>query len=70
MHDGRFNSLEEVVEHYNSGIQPSPSLDITLENTRMTGLMLTAQDKLDLVAFLKTLTDESLSSDTRYSSPF
>ncbi len=69
MHDGRFNSLEQVVEHYNSGIQPSPSLDVTLANTRMTGLMLTAQDKLDLVAFLKTLTDESLSSDTRYSSP-
>lgn len=70
MHDGRFTNLEEVVEHYNSGIQASSSLDVTLENTRATGLMLSNQDKTDLVAFLKTLTDPDLVSDLRYSSPF
>lgn len=70
MHDGRFATLEEVVEHYDNGIHPSSTLDITLENTRATGLMLTAQDKEDLVAFLKTFTDEVMISDPRYSSPF
>ena len=70
MHDGRFATLEEVVEHYDSGIHPSSTLDITLENTRATGLMLTEQDKEDLVAFLKTFTDEVMVSDPRYSSPF
>ena len=70
MHDGRFNTLEEVVEHYNSGLHASSTLDITLENTRATGLMLTQQDKDDLVAFLKTFTDDDLMTDERYSTPF
>ena len=70
MHDGRFNTLEEVVEHYNSGIKPSPSLDPALDNTRATGLMLSAQDKADLVAFLKTLTDDDLLTNPEYSNPF
>ena len=69
MHDGRFQTLEEVVEHYNSGIKPSPSLDPALENTRATGLFLNAQDKADLVAFLKTLTDTDLMTNPEYSDP-
>lgn len=70
MHDGRFATLEEVVEHYDNGIHASSTLDITLENTRATGLMLSEQDKKDLVAFLKTLTDEKLLTDPKYASPF
>jgi cytochrome c peroxidase len=70
MHDGRFSTLEEVVEHYNSGIKASSTLDITLENTRASGLMLTAQDKVDLIAFLKTFTDEDLLTEPKYASPF
>lgn len=70
MHDGRFGTLEEVVEHYDHGLQASSSIDVTLENTRVTGLMLTQQDKDDLVAFLKTLTDEDLINDPAYSTPF
>ncbi len=70
MHDGRFNTLEEVVEHYDNGLHASSTLDVTLENTRSSGLMLTAQDKADLVAFLKTLTDEEMLTDPRYSDPF
>ena len=69
MHDGRFNTLEEVVEHYNSGIKPSPSLDPALANTMGTGLFLDAQDKADLVAFLKTLTDTDLMTNPDYSDP-
>ncbi len=70
MHDGRFQTLEEVVEHYNSGIHASSTVDVTLENTRGTGLMLDDQDKADLVAFLKTLTDQDLLSNPAYASPF
>lgn len=59
MHDGRFATLEEVVEHYNSGVQPSPTLDPNLAKHPRLGLDLTAADKQALVAFLRTLTDES-----------
>ncbi|MEO6130328.1 MAG: cytochrome c peroxidase [Saprospiraceae bacterium] len=70
MHDGRFKSLEDVIDHYDHNIKPSTSLDPVLEERRETGLHLSAQDKSDLVAFLKTLTDQQLLSDARYSSPF
>lgn len=70
MHDGRFQTLEEVVDHYDNGIKKSGSLDPALLATTNTGLRLTAQDKADLVAFLKTLTDNSLATNPSYSSPF
>ncbi|MDX5404319.1 MAG: cytochrome-c peroxidase [Bacteroidota bacterium] len=73
MHDGRFTTLEEVVEHYNSGVNDVPGLPPGLRDPN-TGLPkrlnLTAQQKMDLVAFLQTLTDEALSSDVRFSDPF
>ncbi len=70
MHDGRFQTLEEVVEHYNSGIKASSTLDPAIENTREKGLLLDDQDKKDLVAFLKTLTDDNLALNEEYSDPF
>lgn len=70
MHDGRFNTLEEVVQHYNEGIQISTSLDPALAATAETGLMLEEQDVADLVAFLKTLTDPGLAENAEYKSPF
>ena len=70
MHDGRFNTLEEVVDHYNAHIESSSTLAIELENTRGTGLMLDSQEKADLVAFLKTFTDQSLITNPAYRSPF
>lgn len=56
MHDGRFASLMEVIEHYNFGGHPSPSLD-PLMKLQGIGLSLSPQDKVDLVAFLETLSD-------------
>ena len=70
MHDGRFNTLEEVIDHYNEGLHASSTLDPALAATMSTGLMLTAQDKQDLINFLHTLTDEQLAQETDYSSPF
>lgn len=58
MHDGRFNTLEEVIEHYNSGLQDSrtlhPKLKIKVDEG---GLQLTEEQKKQLLAFLKTMTD-------------
>ena len=71
MHDGRFSTLEEVVEHYNTGVKRSPTLELPLMqfNIRPGGLGLSAQDKTDLVAFLRTLTDTELTSDPAFSKP-
>ncbi|MEX1188579.1 MAG: cytochrome c peroxidase [Bacteroidia bacterium] len=69
MHDGRFATLEEVVEHYNSGGTPSATIDPLMKHVG-TGLNLTAQEKVDLIAFLRTMTDEDFISDPRFSSPF
>jgi cytochrome c peroxidase len=57
MHDGRFATLEEVVEHYSSGVQRSATLDPNLAKHPAKGLNFSAADKAALVAFLKTLTD-------------
>lgn len=74
MHDGRFNTLEEVVEHYNSGIVDHPNLDFRLKDpfTQATPkrLHLTDAQKQALVAFLNTLTDEEFVADSRFSDPF
>lgn len=67
MHDGRFSTLSEVVEHYNSGVKKSPHLDpIMTKAGKKNGLGLSAQEKADLVAFLKTLADSSFVQDTAY----
>ncbi len=59
MHDGRFNTLEEVVEHYSSGVHRSETLDPNLAKHPEKGLNLSATDKAALVAFLKALTEET-----------
>ena len=72
MHDGRFATLEKVVEHYNSGVQAHPNLDRILKdpagNPRR--MNLTQAEKNALVAFLKTLTDEKFVADEKFSNPF
>lgn len=60
MHDGRFSSLEEVVEHYNSQVVRGPYLDPNLSKHPSSGLQLTEEEKAALVAFLKTLTEDRL----------
>ena len=70
MHDGRFQTLEQVIDHYNSGIQESATTDPTVLGTKDTGLFLTPQDKVDLVNFLKTLTDEVFVNEPAYQTPF
>jgi cytochrome c peroxidase len=74
MHDGRFATLEAVVEHYNSGIQMHPNLHPLLTQplnpNQPRRLNLSQQEKAALVAFLHTLTDEQFTQETRFSDPF
>lgn len=65
MHDGRFTTLEQVVDHYNSGGFPADN-----KNPFIRKLGLTPQQKLDLLAFLHTLTDTSFTKNQNYASPF
>lgn len=73
MHDGRFSTLEDVLDHYSQGIQPSKELDWRLRD-QQTGeplrMNIPTQDKKDIIAFLKTLTDEEVLTHPRFSSPF
>ena len=72
MHDGRFATLEQVVEHYNSGIRAHPNLSNPLKNPNGTPVRLnfTSAQKSALIAFLKTLTDNSIATEVRWSNPF
>jgi cytochrome c peroxidase len=72
MHDGRFESLEEVIEHYSSGIQNHPNLAPPLRDENGDPIMynFTDSEKSALVAFLNTLTDQAMLNDEKYSNPF
>ena len=78
MHDGRFATLEEVVEFYNSGVVNHPNLSPPLRLPPGPGgqpgpplrLNLTGAEKAALVAFLKTLTDTNLATNPKYTDPF
>lgn len=71
MHDGRFQTLEEVIDFYNKPTRPSATIDpIMTKPNHLAGLQLSVQDKKDLVAFLKCLTDSTFINDKSLSSPF
>ncbi len=66
MHDGRFKTLEDVIEHYSAGIKQHPNLDGRLRRP----LNFDTRQKASLVAFLKTLSDHQFISDPKYADPF
>jgi cytochrome c peroxidase len=66
MHDGRFATLEEVIDHYSKGIKQHPNLDRRLRRP----MNLDTRQKAALVAFLKTLSDRQFITDPRFSDPF
>ncbi len=79
MHDGRFKTLEDVIEHYNNNVVNHPNLSTLLSQLGETDseedavpirLNLTEDEKKALVAFLKTFTDESFIRDPKFSNPF
>lgn len=62
MHDGRIETLDEVLEHYNSGIQTYKTLDPSLEN----GIALSIDERAKIIFFLNTLTDREFTSDPKF----
>ena len=72
MHDGRFQTLEQVIAFYDSGVQNNPGLDPRLRGPggQPLRLNLSAAERAALVAFLGTLTDNTFLTDGRFSNPF
>jgi cytochrome c peroxidase len=72
MHDGRFTSLNQVIDFFDAGVQPNPDLDPRLKATDGTPkrLGLTSDQKAALVAFLRTLTDSTFLTSPRFANPF
>lgn len=67
MHDGRFGSLKSVLNFYATGVQETQNLDPILKNENGTiGIALNEQEKENIIAFLKTLTDEEFITDKRF----
>jgi len=66
MHDGRFTTLEAVIDHYSKDVKAHPNLDRRL---RRRGNFSDSQ-KAALVAFLKTLSDRNFITDPKFSDPF
>lgn len=72
MHDGRFKTLDEVLEHYSHNIENNKNLSFQLRDNKQEPkrLEFTAEEKADLIAFLNTMTDQDLISNPKYASPF
>jgi cytochrome c peroxidase len=69
MHDGRFATLDEVIEHYSSGIHQSSTIDPLIEFASQGGVQLDAQEKDLLKKFLLTLTDHNFVNNPDFQDP-
>jgi cytochrome c peroxidase len=69
MHDGRFQSLDEVIDHYSHNIQMSPTIDPLIEFANQGGVQLDQFEKDLIKAFLLTLTDESFINNPDFQEP-
>jgi cytochrome c peroxidase len=65
MHDGRFPTLDALIEHYSSGGMAHPNRDVRIQPLRFT-----TSEKAAVIAFLKTLTDPTFLADPKFSDPF
>ncbi|MGJ8665531.1 MAG: cytochrome-c peroxidase [Patiriisocius sp.] len=69
MHDGRFETLDEVINHYSEGLVFSETIDPLMKTVAQGGVQLTEEDKADLKAFLLSLSDPSLANNPDYQRP-
>jgi cytochrome c peroxidase len=69
MHDGRFKTLEEVIDFYSQGIIWSPYVHPLMHHAFDGGIHLTPSDKADLIAFIKTLRDDTFLTNPAYGAP-
>ncbi len=70
MHDGRFKTIDEVIEFYSNGVHPCANIDPKMEFASHHGAHFTPQEKKQIIAFLRTLTDSAFISDPSFSDPF
>ncbi len=70
MHDGRFKTLEEVINFYSEGLQKSANIDSKMEFAHRGGAKLTSDEKRKIIAYLLTLSDSSFISNPEFSNPF
>lgn len=70
MHDGRFATLAQVLDHYDGGMKESGSLEKNFLGNDRPGIPLSPLEKAQLLAFLNTLTDSSLVTNPAFASPF
>lgn len=72
MHDGRFETLEDVIHHYSEGIEENPNLDARLRQPdgKPLRMHISEQETQALIAFLNTLTDNGMLTDEKFSNPF
>jgi cytochrome c peroxidase len=70
MHDGRFKTLEEVLDFYSTGVHMCANIDSKMEYAYQGGIRLSGQEKKDIIAFLNMLTDSAFTGDPEFSSPF
>ena len=69
MHDGRFATLEEVIDHYSEGLQESPTIDPLMKKVEEGGVHLSTNEKQNLKAFLLTLSDFEFLTNPEYQHP-
>lgn len=69
MHDGRFKNLDEIIDFYSEGLVYSDFVHPLMKNVRQNGVQLNDDDKAALKAFLLTLTDHEMLSNSQYSCP-
>lgn len=72
MHDGRFETLSEVIDHYSTGLENHPNLDQKLRDASGNPLRfnISSDEKRAIISFLNTLTDHQMISDPKFSDPF
>ena len=70
MHDGRIETLDDVIEFYSTGVHSYPGVDPFMELAENGGVNLSQPDREALKAFLLTLTDSSLLTNEKLSNPF
>ena len=69
MHDGRFETIEEVINHYSEGLQNSTTIDPLMKKVDQGGVQLSLQEKADLKAFLLSLSDTDFINNPNFSNP-
>lgn len=69
MHDGRFATLEEVLEFYSTGVHDTPFTDQFMQYASTGGVNLTTEEKAAIIAFLHTLTDSALQTNPDFAEP-